>query len=166
MLEPATAAERVGVSASGLRRLAPIYEEIHGELPRKPNSNNRLWPEEAVERLRDARRLVELGRCRTILEALRALENGVSVEELEMEPVGRQTGSDMAVQQTLEVLLEKMAALHAEVAELRSEVAASRALPGVERAGAVEGRSGSADGPLVRVARWLEQRVRGRGGSS
>ena len=34
VFDAATAAQAVGVSVSGLRRLAPIYEEVYGELPR------------------------------------------------------------------------------------------------------------------------------------
>jgi hypothetical protein len=157
--EPATAAERLGVSASGLRRLASIYEAVHGELPRKgsgaEDKRARLWPEEAIEHLRDARKLVVLKRSRTILEALRALQGGVTVEEVEMEPAGRQTGLDVATQRTLEMLLEGMAKLHAEVAELRKDADRDRQLePSTKQVDTEQ------HGPLVRLALWLERRFR------
>lgn len=180
LLEPATAAKRLDISASGLRRLAPIYEAVHGELLRKgsgaEDKQARLWPEEAVERLKDARKLVERKHSRTILEALRALQSGVSVDEVEMEPANRYTSSDIASQQTLELLLERMAALHDEVVELRSEVRGKEPMPtrpvffGAEewatepsespRAAQVDRRDAE-HGLLVRLALWLERRFRG-----
>lgn len=151
LLEPAIAAKRLGVSASGLRRLAPIYEEVHGELPRKgsgaEDKRARLWPQEAVERLQDARRLVELERFRTISDALRALESGAVVETVELEPRDRHAGADIATQQALQRLLEEMQALRAEVAELRDETPPEK--------------EPQEHGPLVRFALWVEQRLRG-----
>ena len=49
--EAGAAAARLGVSPSGLRRYAAIYEELHGELPRKVNTKSRLYPAEALERV-------------------------------------------------------------------------------------------------------------------
>lgn len=121
LLEAGTAAEQVGVSASGLRRLAPIYEAVHGELPRKPKSLNRLWSQTAVERLQRARRLVELERYRTISDALTALARGLDVDEVELAPTAARTNPD-ATQKALEVLT-------AEVRALRQEVAGLKALP-------------------------------------
>ncbi len=107
-----------------------------------------MWPEEAIERLQDARRLMELERSKTILEALKALQSGVSVEELEMEPIGRQTGSDVATRQALHQLLEEVQALRREVAELRQR---EETPPKKE----------PKHGLLVRFALWVEQRFRG-----
>lgn len=59
---------------SGLRRYATLYEQVHGELPRRPNTQSRLYPGEALERLAAARQLVETERAKSILEALQALE--------------------------------------------------------------------------------------------
>ncbi len=121
LLEAGAAAEQVGVSASGLRRLAPIYEQVHGELPRKPRSNNRLWPQAALERLTAARQLVEQERYRTISEALTALARGVETDDLELAPTAALASPD-ATQKALELLTS-------EVRELRQEVAGLKALP-------------------------------------
>jgi hypothetical protein len=151
MLEAGAAAEQVGVSASGLRRLAPLYEAVHGELPRKPKSLNRLWPLLAVERLQAARRLVEAERYRTISDALTALARGLEPDDLELAPPAASVSPD-ATQQALEVLT-------AEVRELRRELAEIRALP---PAGFREEPDDlQRHGPLVRVAmaleRWLKR---------
>lgn len=123
LLEPTTAAQRLGISASGLRRLAPIYESVFEELPRKgsgaENKRAYLWPEEAVERLQSARQLVELERYKTISDALSAIKRGVTVETVDLEPADRQTILDKATQQTLELLLKEMTALRREVQELK-----------------------------------------------
>lgn len=74
------AAEQLGVSASGLRRLGSIYAEVHGELAREPKTERRIWTTEVVERLRQARALVEAGRYRSIRDALEALVKGVDVD--------------------------------------------------------------------------------------
>lgn len=125
LLEPATAAKHLGVSASGLRRLGPLYEKVHGELPRKgtgaEDKRARLWPQEAVERLQAARDLVDRERYRTISEALKALQSGAVDEPIDLEPGHRHAGADIATQQALQRLLEEMQALRAEVAELRDE---------------------------------------------
>ncbi len=121
LLEAGAAAEAVGVSASGLRRLAPLYEQVHGELPRKPRSNNRLWPQAALERLTAARQLVEQERYRTISDALTALARGLEPDDLQLEPRAARVSPD-ATQQALELLT-------LEVRELRRELSEIRALP-------------------------------------
>lgn len=152
LLEPSAAAERLGVSASGLRRLAPIYEQVHEPLPRRGTGDKskraRLWSVEAVERLQDARALVEQGRCRTILEALRGLQAGV-ITTLEVEPANRQTGVDVATQRTLELLVREVSALRHEVAELRQAADGTKSLKGTDR-----------HGLLVRFGLWLESVLR------
>ncbi len=125
LLEAGAAAEVVGVSASGLRRLAPIYEAVHGELPRKPKSNNRLWPQTAIERLQAARQLVERECYRTISEALTALTRGIEADEVELAPTAARVSPD-ATQRALEVLT-------AEVRQLRQEVAMLRQLPNEQK---------------------------------
>ncbi len=119
--EAGAAAEAVGVSASGLRRLAPIYEAVHGELPRKPKTLNRLWPQLAVERLQRARQLVEAERYKTISDALTALARGLDADEVELAPTTARANPD-ATQKALEVLT-------LEVRALRQEVAGLKALP-------------------------------------
>ena len=63
--------------ASTLRRLAPIYEAVHGPLPWEGDDagdGRRLWPAEAVGRVQDARALVAQGRAKSLESALRALQ--------------------------------------------------------------------------------------------
>jgi hypothetical protein len=77
---PREAARLLEVSGSGLRRLAEIYAEVHGELPRDESTKGerkaRLWPAEALERLQKARALVDAKRYGSIRDALEALERG------------------------------------------------------------------------------------------
>lgn len=76
LLSPREVAERLGVSASGLRRLAVIYTRAGGELPRDPRSRSRLWPRRAVEELSFARSLVATRSAASIEEALVGLWRG------------------------------------------------------------------------------------------
>lgn len=76
-LEAGAAARQLGVSPSGLRRLADSYEGVHGELPRKDGTKARLYPAEALERLAQARVLVEAGTYKSTVEALTALARGL-----------------------------------------------------------------------------------------
>lgn len=69
---------RLEVSASGLRRLAGIYERTVGPLPR--DDRGRVWPEGAVEALEDARALVRESRAVSIEAALRGQEVGSDAE--------------------------------------------------------------------------------------
>lgn len=74
LLPPAEAMRVLGVSASGLRRYASIYEKIHGEMPRD-NQSRRLWSREAVDALRAAKGLVDAGKVSSIEQALEGLQN-------------------------------------------------------------------------------------------
>lgn len=67
------AAERLGISPSGLRRLARIYEDKRGKLPRD-NQRGRVWPEEIIDQLEQARALVHEERAVSIEKALELLE--------------------------------------------------------------------------------------------
>lgn len=69
---PAEVQARLEVSASGLRRLAGIYERTRGPLPR--DERGRVWPEEAVEILEEAREAVQSQRAVSIEAALRGQE--------------------------------------------------------------------------------------------
>jgi hypothetical protein len=153
LLEPSAAAERLGVSASGLRRLAPIYEHVYEPLPRRGSGDKskraRLWSTESVDRLQDARSLVDKGRCKTILEALKALQAGV-ITTLEVEPVNSQQGLDVATQRTLEMLIREVSALRDEIAELR-QTTGTKSLETSDR---VE------QGLIVRFGLWLERLLR------
>lgn len=150
MLEAGAAAEAVGVSASGLRRLAPIYEQVYDKLPRKPRSDNRLWPTRAIERLQAARDLVNADLYRTVLEALEAIQRGIETEETAITPKSPRANPD-ATQRALEVLT-------AEVRQLRQEVAGLKALPApaADRE-PVELQHGLMVRAAMRVERWLRR---------
>jgi hypothetical protein len=72
---PADVATRLAVSSAGLRRLAAVYERVHGELGRDPR-HGRLWPQEAVERLERARGMVRDGQAVSVEAALTSLTFG------------------------------------------------------------------------------------------
>jgi hypothetical protein len=154
VLSPGEAARVLGVSPSGLRRLAVVYGEVYGELHKDTGGTSRVWPREAVVRLQAARALLAAGQARSIRDALRAVENGAAPRVEMAVQDGRIAEALGVVAARLEAVLDSNRRLEAEVAELRAEVAASRALPEAER---------SADGAVMWAARWLEQRLRGRG---
>ena len=54
LLPPALAARALGVAPATLRRYAALWERLVGPLPRDPRGG-RLWPKEALARLRAAR---------------------------------------------------------------------------------------------------------------
>lgn len=153
VFEAEAAAERLSVSPSGLRRLAVIYEQVHGELPRK-GKTGRLYSGEVLGQLEAARAMVEAERYPTIKEALQALERG----ELPDLPAEVATGARAGSDETLRAVVAELREVRAELAALRSEVATGRALPEGERA--TGSATGAAPGVLVRVAMWLEQRLR------
>lgn len=160
MLEAGAAAEQVGVSASGLRRLAPLYEAVHGALPRKPKSHNRLWPQIAVERLQRARRLVEAERYRTISDALTALARGLEPEDTELALTAAPVSLD-ATQQALAVLTDEIRQLRAELAEIKqigpAQIDTTARPDGFKR----EQGDDQQHGPLVRFALWIENWLKG-----
>lgn len=165
------------MSPSGLRRLAGVYAELYGELPKDSSGTSRLWSPEAVNRLEAARALMAAGQARSIKDALLAVEGGAAPPVEAMVSDGRIAEALGMVAARLEALQASNERLESEVAALRSEVVASRALPEPGQAGDVEGRSASVespgdgpstvagvdDGPVVGVARWLERWLRGRG---
>jgi hypothetical protein len=124
LLTPGAAAQRLGVSGSALRRLATTYVEAYGELPAAAGGG-RLWPVEAVDRLRDARALLASGRARSIRDALGAIEAGAQVSVSVQTPVGR----DFQALEFIAQRLEGIDRLEREVASLRREVSELRALP-------------------------------------
>ena len=154
LLEAGAAAEQLGVSPSGMRRLAVIYEQVHGPLLRR-GGGGRLFSSEALEALETARRVVELEQVATIREALQRLKEGerleMTLEAVEGAPVNAQVLSGAVVRE--------LRALRAEVEALRSEVA-TRGLPEGQTGGAGAGWP-DAPGPFVRFAVWLERRLRG-----
>jgi hypothetical protein len=177
VLTPGAAARRLGVSPSGLRRLAVVYGELFGELQKDAGGTSRVWPREAVMRLQAARALMAAGQARSVRDALVAVEGGAA-PRVEVATAGGDVAAALGVVASrLEAVLASNERLEAEVAALRSEVEAVRALPASERPAAVEGGGGSAespgdgggaaaassDGPVTRVVRWLERRLRGVG---
>jgi hypothetical protein len=165
MFEAGAAAERLDLSASGMRRLAVIFEQVHGELPRKPDakgrvseSSGRLYSGEVLRQLETARAMVEAERYPTIREALQALLRGEPADLPAEVGVGAQVNSAEAWR----VVLGELREVRAELVALRSEVATGRALPEGEQV--AETTTGESSGVLVRVALWLEQRLhKGRG---
>jgi DNA-binding transcriptional MerR regulator len=147
LYEAGAAAERLGVSPSGLRRYASLYEQVHGELPRKVNTKNRLYPGEALERLAAAKQLVEAERYKSILEALEALEQGVQPDlpATEVQVVGGLQGD------TALALLDELRAVRLELVEMRAEMQTLAALPPADKG------AGAEAGLLVRLAARLEQ---------
>jgi hypothetical protein len=78
-------AQRLGVTATGLRRLADIYGEVYGPLQRDEKFNNRrLWTLEAVERIAAARALVQSEQARSIKTALHMVEQGITAPAEEL----------------------------------------------------------------------------------
>jgi hypothetical protein len=167
--DPARAADLLGVSASGLRRLAPIYESVFGELKRvgkgDEGKRSREWPADAVERLQAARGVTGRGKpYRTIEAALEAIREGVEVDTAEIDFGGRQTGADVATSQALQVLIGEIQALRLEVQELKqgrelSQPAAEikNSSGPVEQSPLVEDKH---HGPLVKFSMWLESLLR------
>lgn len=148
--EPGDAAHRLGVSASGLRRLAAAFEEVHGDLPRKVGTKARLYPETALTKIAQARALVEAGRYKGNVEALDALKRG-----LEPGAPGELTASaDQATPQAFALFAQEQHDMREDIRAMRRELAELRGLPPAAAATEQE------HGPLVRLALWLEGLVR------
>jgi hypothetical protein len=161
--DPARAADLLGVSASGLRRLAPIYESVFGELKRvgkgDESKRSREWTTEAIERLQTARGVTGRGRpYRTIEAALEAIRDGVEVDTDEIDFASRHVGAEGAIGETLQQLIGEIQALRDEVAELshsRAEIRNSS-----ELGAAAQENDLSNHGVLVRFSLWLESLLR------
>lgn len=130
ILTPGDAAQRLGVSPSGLRRLAGVYGQMFGPLPKDSTGTSRLWPQEAVVRLHTARLMLAAGQARTIRDALQALERGAeptadAVVALGQE--GRVVEALGLVVSELRSVSETNSALRVELQELRGQVAQLRA---------------------------------------
>lgn len=125
VLTPQQAARALGVSPSGLRRLASIYERERGELPREGPA--RVWPRAAVVELKHARELVADRRAASIEAALQ-IEAGTVDVSAELEPAADgQVGGE--VERLLRELVNENRAMRDELRALRAEVAELRALP-------------------------------------
>ena len=110
---PADVAARLGVSSSGLRRLALIYERVHGELPRDPKLG-RVWPMEAIYRLERARLDVQAARAVSVEQALADHRAGLEPERAPA-PAGVPTGATGT--NALEALVGELRALREAVEE-------------------------------------------------
>lgn len=111
---PKDAAARLGIGVTGLRRLAVTYERVRGELPR--DERGRLWPEESVEELEDARAAVREGRATSVEAALRG---AVSQTPARGEPANAGEKPDPT-----DPALGELRALRAAVEEQNRQVAA------------------------------------------
>lgn len=115
------AAATLGVSGTGLRRLADIYAEVHGDLERDPKTNNRIWTMIAVERLAAARTLLRSGRADSIKSALVAVKEGVEppAGNLSTPPAGGVQGAAlMMLAQRFEALEDSNREMREQLAEL------------------------------------------------
>lgn len=119
---PEQAARALGISPSGLRRLASIYERVRHELPRE--SAKRVWHHEALAELKRARELVATHKAPSIEAALQAsediIDSSAAVEGI------NSFNNELRDNEALFSLLRE---LREEVHSLRREVAELRALP-------------------------------------
>src|SRR5215216_792689 len=83
VVKSVTAAHKLGITKTRLNRLAPIYEQVHGELPRG-GRHARLWTLDAIERIRSALLAVEEGRALNVEAALRGFEAPENTESRHM----------------------------------------------------------------------------------
>jgi hypothetical protein len=164
VLTPGEAARQLGVSPSGLRRLAVIYGEVYGDLQKDAGGTSRIWTQEAVVRLQRARALMAAGQARSVKDALIAVEGGAS-PRVEVAVSGGDVAAALGMVATqLEAVLESNRRLEAEVAALRLEVEARALPPGAsperidralevemasERPPAVEDGGGAAQSPAT-----------------
>jgi len=112
---PARAAEHLGVGRSTLRRWANLFERVVGPLPRDERGG-RLWTAEALALLAEAKRRAAEERT-SMEEALKVLKE--SAEALELPKSPEDLGQE--VLGALERLVERLAAVEAELKALREE---------------------------------------------
>ena len=156
---PGDVAKRLEVSPSGLRRLAGVYAELYGELPKDSSGTSRRWPSAAVYRLEQARALMAAGQARSIKDALLAVEGGATPSAdaaLALGQDGRVVEALGVVAARLEALQDSNERLEREVERLRVEVSELRQLPAAEVKGSA---SASGHGLTLRVLRWAERRL-------
>ncbi len=137
---PSEVQARLGVSASGLRRLAGIYERSVGALPR--DERGRVWPEGAVEDLERARATVREQRAVSIEAALRGQEapqggagDPTRVNNVPEDPFGgirSGTGPAAAILEELRALRELVEEQNRRIGELEETVRTGRELPAAE----------------------------------
>lgn len=100
--EPHEAAALLGMSGANLRRLAPIYERVYGDLPRDAR-RGRVWPPEAIDHLKRARDAVRSGRSQSVQAALVAERTG--------EDLAGGAGDDLPAPNTLAEFIAEIRAL-------------------------------------------------------
>lgn len=184
---PAEAARLLEISVSGLRRYGLLYEEIFAPLPRDPQGR-RLWTPEAVTRLRRAKALMGEGRAVSIQAALEADETPdhdvqeVVLHDPPTEALRRLSAALDTInrlEQTNQQLVKEVVALREKLeegdpnadelrrmnaflmAELERERVKTTLTPDSDTVTTPGDDTGAADGSMVRVARWLERRLRG-----
>ena len=156
LFEAGMAAEQLGVSASGLRRLAIIYETVYGKLPRKPRSNNRLFPEEAVERLQVARALLQAEKYRTINEALEGIKYGlVAEDEIEASQANKEPAP-----QALELLIAEIQGLRKDLKQAREDNAALQSQLRATAKQLPNAKDSQEDGAIVGTAKRFDRLVK------
>src|SRR3712207_2226586 len=84
LIRSAAAANMLGISTTTLNRIALIYEQVHGELPRG-GRHVRLWPLEAIERIQSARLAVKERRVESIETALRGIETPEDLQSFRLQ---------------------------------------------------------------------------------
>jgi DNA-binding transcriptional MerR regulator len=157
-------AERLGLSPAMTRRYAAALEEITGEAIKQHPRDGRQYSREQLETILRAKAFVEANTRLSISQALQMARG--EAPAVATPAVTREVGAtSQAFAEALErSLLPELRALREEVASLRREAQEARtALPPARQQG--EAASGGEGGALVRFARWLEQRLRGGGGS-
>ena len=144
---------RLEVSASGLRRLAGIYERTVSPLPR--DERGRVWPEEAVEALEEARAVVREQRAVSIEAALRGQDVAQGTGEA---PVGGNvpnalSGRLRGTSEPVAAILEELRALRVvveeqnrRIGELEEALRTGRELPAGEAVEAQDGPEDPAEG--------------------
>lgn len=117
-ISAAEAATRLGVSGTGLRRLADIYAEVADPLERDSKTNNRLWTLTVVERLEEARAIMHAGRAGSIKDALMAAAGGVEA------PAGRLDvpGGNYVQGFALEMLAQRFEAMEQDNQEMKAQL--------------------------------------------
>ena len=120
LLPPALAARALGVSPATLRRYAALWERLVGPLPRDPRGG-RLWPKEALARLRAARE-AHLREGLPLEEALARVQGDFPALALPSE--GEALALLRAVAERLERVEGELRALREENARLREALKA------------------------------------------
>src|SRR5215204_4888731 len=110
LVKSAAAANVLGISKTTLNRLAPIYEQVHGELPRG-GRHARLWPLEAIERIQSARLAVEERRAESIEAALRGFDTPEDLQSFRLP--ARISGGTLETRASPRALEELVGELHA-----------------------------------------------------